>query len=330
MKLACSSSAYDAPLRAGRIDLRVFLRACAEDMELDGVSISTAHFPTTDSLYLRDLKKLCIDLHLTIASIGVDAQIASPERRDAGVADVKRWCDIASYLGAPIVTLSAGSMPHARPLDPAAAAGRIVGLFRRVFGEQPPNVRRAWSDAMWALRQTADHGAERGVAIAVRNERSVHARALIDAPHQLWQCARDVGSPWLRTCPDPAAMRDRTALDLPLEYAVEVAATLGDIREDGSDAATHWPEILRLLRAARYRGFVTLDYGGADPADSALPRATRYMRGLLHLLARQEMLRSPNGNAADAVPGDYRIVQPAAESGAAESDGELREILARR
>jgi hypothetical protein len=209
-------------------------------------------------------------------------------------------------------------LPQQRPLDP----GRIVGLFRRVFGEQPPNARRAWSDVMWALRQIADSGAARGVAIAVRNQRG----ALVDAPHQLWQCARDVGSPWLRTCPDPASMRDRAALDLPLQYAVEVAATLSDVREDGSDAATHWPEILRLLRAARYRGFVTLDYRGAEAADTALPRAARYMRGLLHLLARQEMLRPPNGSAADAVPGDYRIVQPQRD----ESDAELREILAHR
>jgi len=331
MKLACSSSAYGEAFRGGRIDLRGFLRACAEDMELDGVSLAASHLATTDVIYLRDLKKLCIDLHLTIASINVDAPIGTPERRDAAVADVKALCDIAAYLGAPIVTLTAGSMPQPRALDPAAAAGRIVGLFRRVFREQPPSVRRAWSDAMWALRQIADYGATRGVAIAARNERRVDARALLDAPHELWQCMRDVGSPWLRACPDPAAMRDRTALDLPLQYAVEVAATLGEVHEDGSDAATHWPEILRLLRAARYRGFVTLGYRGAEAAESALPRAARHMRGLLHLLARQEMLRSSNGKTPDAVPAgnqvpdDYRIVQPAAES-----DSELREILARR
>ena len=105
---------------------------------------------------------------------------------------------------------------------------------------------------------------------------------------------------------------------------------VGDIRDDGSDAATHWPEILRLLRAARYRGFVTLDYAvaasGVEPADAAMPRAARYMRGLLHLLARQEMLRSPNGATADPVPADYRVVRPAA----ADSDAELREVVARR
>jgi sugar phosphate isomerase/epimerase len=322
MKLACSSSAYDAPLREGRIDLRGFVLACAADLDVDGVSIAAAHIPTTDAVYLRDLKKLCFDAHLTVASITVDSALASPERRDAEVERIKQWCDVAAYLGAPIVTLTAGSMPQPRPLDP----GRIVGLFRRVFGEQPPNVRRAWSDVMWALRQCADYAAGYGLAVAVRNQRG----ALIDAPHQLSQSVRDVGSPWLRACPDPAVMRDRTAFDLPLQCAVEVAATIGDIRDDGSDAATHWPEILRLLRAARYRGFVTLDYAaataaGAAPPDAALPRAARYMRGLLHLLARQEMLRSPNGDAAEPLPGDYRIVRPAADS-----DAELREILARR
>ena len=302
MKLGCSSSAYDAPLREGRIDLRGWLRACADDMEVDGVAFAAAHFPTTDALYLRDLKKLCIDLHLTLAGLSLDAELASPARRSIEVERVKQWCDVAAYLGAPVVSLSIGSLPQPGPLDP----GRIVGLFRRVFGEPSPNVRRVWSDVAWALRQCADYAAGRGVAVAVRNERG----GLIDAPHQLWQCVRDVGSPWLRTCPDPAAMRDRTALDLPLQYAVQTAASLGDVREDGSDTATHWPEILRLLRAARYRGFVVLEYGGAEAAETALPRAARHMRGLLHLLARQEMLRSPDGDAADAVPTQYRVVTP--------------------
>jgi sugar phosphate isomerase/epimerase len=302
VKLGCSSSAYDSSLRAGRIDLRGWLRVCADELELDGVALSAAHFSTTDALYLRDLKKLCIDLHLTLAGLSLEAGLASPDPRGVEVERVKQWCDVAAYLGAPVVSLSVGSLPQLGPLDP----GRIVGLFRRVFGEPAPNVRRAWSDTTWALRQCADYAAGRGVVIAVRNAPG----GLIDAPHQLWQCVRDAGSPWLRACPDPALMRDRTALDLPLQYAVQADASLGHVRDDGSDAATHWPEILRLLRTARYRGFVMLDYRGAEAAETALPRAARYMRGLLHLLARQELLRSPNGDVADEVPTQYRVVTP--------------------
>jgi sugar phosphate isomerase/epimerase len=321
VKLACSSSAYDVALREGRMDLRAFLRVCADDLDVDGVSIAAAHVTTTDGIYLRDLKKLCIDSCLTIGSVEVDAPLVAAEGRDAEIARVGEWCDVAAFLGAPVLALRAGAMPQPRPHDP----GRIVGFFRRVFGEAPPNVRRAWSDTMWALRQCADYAATRGVAIAVRNERA----ALIDAPHQLWQSVRDAGSPWLRTCPDPAAMRDRTALDLPLEYAIDVEVTFGEVRDDGSDAATHWPEILRLLRAARYRGFVTLGYRGADPAEAAMPRAARYMRGLLHLLARQEMLVSPNADEpteqSNAVASEYRVIEPQPDA-----DSALREILARR
>jgi hypothetical protein len=139
----------------------------------------------------------------------------------------------------------------------------------------------------------------------VRNERG----GLIDAPHQLAQCMRDVGSPWLRACADPASMRDRVSLDLPLPYAVQLDATARDVREDGSDAATHWPELLRMVRAARYRGFVTLAYDGTDAPETAMPRLSRYMRGLLQLLGRQEMLRSANGDVHADLPEFYRVAR---------------------
>jgi hypothetical protein len=107
-------------------------------------------------------------------------------------------------------------------------------------------------------------------------------------------------------------MRDRVSLDLPLPYAVQLDATARDVREDGSDAATHWPELLRMVRAARYRGFVTLAYDGTEAPETAMPRLSRYMRGLLQLLGRQEMLRSASGDAHADLPEFYRVGRPAA------------------
>jgi sugar phosphate isomerase/epimerase len=318
VKLGCSSSAYRVLLADGRIDLRGWLRICADELEVDGVALAAAHFPTTDALYLRDIKKLCIDLHLTVAGLELETELASPASRPGEIERVRAWCDVAAYIGAPIVTLTAGRLLRQQQ---AADTGRIVGLFRRVFGQPPPNVRRAWSDMAWALRQCADHAGGRGVVVAVRNQRG----ALVDAPHQLWQCVRDVGSPWLRACPDPAAMRDRMALDLPLQYAVQVTASLDDVGTDGSDASTHWPEILRLLRAARYRGFLMIDYRGAEPAETAVPRGARFMRGLQHLLARQQMLRSGNGEVKAAPVGSEPVAAPGAKL-----DAELRELLTPR
>jgi hypothetical protein len=119
-------------------------------------------------------------------------------------------------------------------------------------------------------------------------------------------------------------MRDRAALDLPLQYAIEVEGSLGQLREDGSDPSTHWPEMLRLLRAARFRGFVMLDHDGDEAADTAMPRGARYMRGLLHLMARREVLGSSNGDGA-GIPADFRAIPPVVEP-----EPDLREILAHR
>ena len=296
MKLGCTSWSYHAAFRAGRLDQREWLRRCAEEMELDGVELADLHFPTTDPAYLRDIKKLCADLQLTVAGVAVTNDFGPEERRPAEVERVRQWCDIAAVLGAPVVRVFAGWTPVA---GAGADEGRIVGLFRKVFGQPQQDPRRTWSDVTWALRTCADYAAERGVVLAVQN----NARdGIVGTARELDQCVRDVGSPWLRVCLDPADLPDIAAVDAPLARTVQAHARLRDVLEDGSDGAVHWPELLRRLRLARYRGFVLLDYEGAEDPESAVPRAARYMRGLLLALARRELLPSPELEVTPSVP----------------------------
>ncbi|MBF6600109.1 MAG: sugar phosphate isomerase/epimerase [Dehalococcoidia bacterium] len=291
MKLGCSSWSYHAAFRAGRIDLREWLRRCAEEMEFDGVELADVHFPTTDPAYLRELKKLCIDLQLTIAGVAVTNDFASPETRAGECAKVRQWCDVAALLGAPVVRVFAG-WAQAAPM-PAAAPdpGRIVGLFRRVFGPPQRDVRRTWSDLAWALRESATHGAERGVALALQNSQRA---GVVRTAQELDQCLRDVGSPWLRVCLDPADLPHRAGIDAVLRKTVQTHARVHDVQDDGSDAAVHWPEVLRLLRLAGYRGFVLLDYDGDEDPETAVPRSARYLRAILQTLARRELLTAPD------------------------------------
>ena len=304
MKLGCSSWSYHAAFRAGRIDLREWLRVCAEELEVDGVELVDLHFPTTDPVYLRDLKKLCADLQLTISGVAVSNDFGADDRRARETDKVKQWCDIAAYLGAPVVRVFAGWMPLKRSEPPP---GWIVGTYRKVFGQPPPNARRIWSDATSALRQCADYAAERGVVLALQNNRS---DGLVGTPQQLAQCVHDVGSPWLRICLDPADMVDRAGIDASLPGVVQVHARVRDVGDDGSDARTHWPELLRMLRLGRYRGFLHLDYEGIEEPESAVPRATTYMRGLLHLLDRRQLLQPPVPDPApDEAPSAAEVVR---------------------
>lgn len=304
MKLACSSWSYREALEDRRIDLAGWLRLCAHELDADGVELADVHVPANDAGALREIKKLTTDLGLTIAGIAVTNDFRARERRAGEIENVQRWCDVAAYLGAPVVRVLAGSAPHAAAGD----AGRVVGLIRRVFGERGPDSRRTWSDVAWALRQCADYAAERGVVVALQNERS---GGIVGSPQQLWQCIHDVGSQWLRVCLDPADMGDGAAIDLTLRETVLVRARLREIRDDGSDASAHWPEIMRMLKLGRFRGHLVVDYYGSEPAETAVPRASRYLRGLLHLLARQEVLRGADG--AGGAPIRAGVIDQAAE-----------------
>jgi sugar phosphate isomerase/epimerase len=213
---------------------------------------------------------------------------------------VKHWCDVAAYLGAPVVRVFAGWVPPQRmEQDP----GRIVGFMRKVFGQPVPNTRRLWSDITWTLRQCADYAAERGVVLAVQNNR---ADGVVGSAQQLEQCVHDVGSPWLRICLDPADLADRAGIEAAMTRVVQTHARLRDVRDDGSDAVIHWPELLRMLKLGRYRGFVLLDYEGAEEPETAVPRASRYIRGILHLLQRQQLLAA--GSADGASSGNGAVI----------------------
>jgi len=291
VKLGCSSWSYHGAFRTGRMDLLEWIHCCAEELELDGVELVDLHFPTTDPVYLRDLKKLCTDLQLTISGVAVSNDFGPDERRVGETTRVQQWCDIAAYLGAPVVRVFAGWLPPGRVEQ---EPGVIVGLFRRFFGKKGTDQRRLWSDVTWALRQCADYAAERGVVIALQNNR---ADGLVGTPMQLAQCVHDVGSPWLRVCLDPADLADLAGIDESLARVVQVHARLRDVGDDGADTRIHWPELLRTLKLARYRGFIHLDYEGSENPETAVPRAARYMRGLLHVLARQQLL-PPAGDTA--------------------------------
>jgi sugar phosphate isomerase/epimerase len=213
-----------------------------------------------------------------------------PDRRDTERQKVQQWCDVAAYLGAPIIRVFAGWQP---PAPPPKDEGKIVGLVRRLVGPATPDPRRQWSDVAATLRQCADYASARGVTLAVQNSRS---DGIVGSAMQLAQLVRDVGSPWLKICLDPADLTDRTSIDAALPFTVQAHARIRDVAEDGSDARIAWPLLLQRLQQGRYRGFLLLDYEGVEDPEQAVPRAARFLRGLLNVLGRQRLL-------AEAVPG---------------------------
>jgi len=278
------------------MDLFEFLRVCGEELELDGVELVDLHLPSSEPEALREIKRRCVAHQLTLAGVAVSNDFGVRERRDGERLRVQQWCDVAAYLGAPIVRVFAGWMP---PAEQPRSDGMIVGFVRRIMGPMRQDPRRTWSDVAETLRQCADYAGDRGVTIALQNTRS---DGIVGSALQLAQLVRDVGSPWLKVCLDPADLSEGAGIDLVLPQTVQAHARLRSVAADGADDRIAWPLLLRALHLGRYRGFLLLDYDGAEDPSTAIPRATVYLRGLLHLMARQRVLEEAAVADSGGVP----------------------------
>jgi sugar phosphate isomerase/epimerase len=131
MKIAASSASFAADLAAGALTHLEWLDLCAAELELDGVLLDLAAFPRLDDEYVAQVKKLAVDLGLTVAGV----ELAPGGDPAAGL-------DVAVRLGAPLLALAA----------PAAS-------------EDPD----AWSTFSAALKVASGAAKKANVPLALRN-----------------------------------------------------------------------------------------------------------------------------------------------------------------
>ena len=242
------------------MDLMSWLPECAE-LDLDGVELLGNHFPSTDHDYLVELKKTCADLYLTVAMVSAGGHLTTDDdaKRAADVAEIRRWTEIAEFLGAPRVRFFCGSGEQLEAGGPA--------LYEKVLA---------------AMKEVAAIGAERGIVMALENHGGTTAE-------QLLSLHRDVGSPYLKFTLDtgnfpPTSRVTPEKYDQIAECAPQasiVHAKFFNVNEDGSDADFDWHKIRDLLAAAGFRGFLSIEYEGKDPDEKAVVRRiARFLKTL--------------------------------------------------
>ena len=162
MKIASSSASFAQLLDSGVLTQLEWLDLCASELELDGVVFDSRHFPRRDGDYFAQLKKIAVDLGLTVAALAAhDGLEAGGERR----------LEEALALGAPLVIVTA---------SPAA--------------ENPA----AWGECAGALAALAAAAKAHNVTLALRNAPGSLCASVGDCKRML----KDVDSAWLRLALD--------------------------------------------------------------------------------------------------------------------------------
>jgi hypothetical protein len=126
MKIAASSASFAAALAAGELTQLEWLDLCASELEADGVVFELAHFPRLDAEYLAQLKKLAVDVGLTVAALASGGALSG---------DPLGPLETAEALGAPLLlaTAPAGDgAPGWAQLVAHAAAAAAEGKRRNV------------------------------------------------------------------------------------------------------------------------------------------------------------------------------------------------------
>jgi sugar phosphate isomerase/epimerase len=261
IKLSCNLYSFNEPLRRQEMTLERALEDCAE-LGFDAVDPTGYYFPgypeAPPDRFLYEIKKRAFRLGLDISGTGVrnDFTAADRAKREADVALVKRWVDVAVKLGAPMVRVFAG---------PRAPEGHSVADTTGWVVEH--------------IRDCVGYGAEHGVLIVLQP----HDDLLKTAGETLAVRER-IGSDWfglnvdigsLRTTDDPYAEIARLA---PHAYTWQIKE---QVYRKGVAEGVDVVKIVRILREAGYRGYIPLEtLGAGDPRPKLRAFLDRVRRAL--------------------------------------------------
>jgi len=162
----------DRPDHAG-LRLTAFAAMVADQFNVHNIEPLSAHFPSTDPVYLAEFRRSVEHAHSHVvnipATVGASLYDPDPAGREKAIAGSRKWVDVASAIGAPSTRVHVQS----------ARGGPDLGR------------------AAESLRQVADYGAARNVVINLENDDLVSEDAFF-----LVKVIDAVNSPWLRALPD--------------------------------------------------------------------------------------------------------------------------------
>ena len=135
VKLSANTLSWSQEFAAGRMTLLDMIEECYK-LRLDGVSPAQPHFASTEDDYLEEVKQAAIRRGLHFDYIGVSTNHAQlGEDREANIANLKKWIDVAAKMGIPMCRTFGGWLRE--------GTHRLRTFSGWSYADKPPNHTRA-------------------------------------------------------------------------------------------------------------------------------------------------------------------------------------------
>jgi sugar phosphate isomerase/epimerase len=272
MRLCCLSLSFKPQFAAKQMDDMNFIDLCAQ-LDLDGVDFNVSSLRSLAKDHLKKVKKTCLERGLTIACLGISNNFGRPDKEQGLVQEqIRQGIDAAQFLGAPVVRLFAG---YVRKGDSRAAV---------------------WKRSVQGLKRAAEYGEKAGVVVGLQNH---NHNNVTSTGEDLVRLHTEVDHPWCMHIldtgqylgslgaggaepTDPRRYDVYKSIERSAPLAVLVRAKLYRVRQ-GKEEWLDYDRIFRILRAAKFRGFVSLVYEGWKDQDAmhAVPAGVKMLRRYL-------------------------------------------------
>jgi sugar phosphate isomerase/epimerase len=229
----------------------------AAAQEIDAVELTAYYFAETSPEYLAALKTRCTRLGLDVSGTAVGNNFCAldPAKLKTEIDNVKAWVEHTSRLGGKTIRIFAGSVAK---------------------GDSEP---KAVERAVAAIHEACDHAAKYGIFLALENHGGITATAeqmlaiIKSVRHDHFGVNVDTGN--FHTA-DPYADLEKIA---PYAVNVQVKTEVSPAGKGTQDADL--PRLVEMLRKAKYRGYVALEYEAKEDAKTAVPRHLAALKKLL-------------------------------------------------
>lgn len=229
--------------------------AAAQD--IDAVELTAYYFPETTPEYLGKLKRQATKLGLDVSgtAVGNDFCVADPAKLKQQLDNVKSWTEHTARLGGKTMRIFAGSVPK---------------------GDTEQN---AVKRCVPVIQEACEYAAKWGVMLALENHGGITASAeqllgiVTAVKHDNFGVNLDTGN--FHTA-DPYGDLAKLA---PYAVNVQVKTEITPARKKTEDADI--PRLVKMLRDAKYRGYVALEYEAKEDAKVAVPKYLAEMKKLM-------------------------------------------------
>ncbi len=301
MKISNYSLNYSHLIADGEMDVFGFLAHCRE-LGTDGASLHIQNLPDTQDETLKRIRRAYLDHGLSVAMFAVSTNFGQlRDRLAAELAKAREAIRVASFLGAPLLRVFAGSPPK---------DGDRVSAFVR---------------AAASVRQVCDEAAKVGLPVGLQNhnhgalcrtgDEVLEFVETVNHPNLTFilDCGQFAGSPGASGAV-PADLADADFMESIRRTAAlarHVRVKFYAPREDGSEPGIDYDRVFDVLRSVHYPGFVDIVYEparqGGDDVRQAIPRVVGFLRARLAADAAERVAPAQPVRAryVDLNPGRY-------------------------